>query len=240
MPKPATPSAPKSIADRNVVADSEITVLTFEDRLRIFWRKNSKGVITLVVVLIAAVLAKGAWEYMEAQKEQETGREFATARTSDQLKSFAGKHSGHMLAAIARLRMADDAYAAGKSAEAIAGYDEAATALKTDPLASRAKLGLAMSKLQAGKTAEGETGLKQLASDTSESKGIRVEANYHLASLAATAGKADDVRKYSDQVMQIDPTSPWAQRVFMLRASLPVDTGTPSVKPVLTLPAPAK
>ena len=79
-----------------------------------------------------------------------------------------------------------------------------------------------MAKLQAGKAAEGEAALKQLAADTAEPKGARVEAAYQLASLAVAAGKPEDARKYSDQVMQIDPTSPWTQRAFMLRANLPV------------------
>jgi hypothetical protein len=79
-----------------------------------------------------------------------------------------------------------------------------------------------MAKIAAGKTAEGETALKALAGDAAQLKGIRAEASYHLASLAAEAGRADDVKKYSEQVAQIDPSSPWTQRAMTLRASLPV------------------
>ena len=43
-----------------------------------------------------------------------------------------------------------------------------------------------------------------------------------MASLAADAGRADDVKKYSDQIAQIDPASPWTQRVMALKAALPV------------------
>jgi hypothetical protein len=78
-----------------------------------------------------------------------------------------------------------------------------------------------MAKIAAGKTAEGETALKSLAGDAAQLKGIRAEASYHLASLAAEAGRADDVKKYSEQVAQIDPSSPWTQRAMTLRASLP-------------------
>ena len=39
---------------------------------------------------------------------------------------------------------------------------------------------------------------------------------------AAGAGRADDVKKYSDQIAQIDPASPWTQRVMALKAALPV------------------
>ena len=239
MTTPATPSAPKSTGDdRNFVAvDETYTVLTFEDRLRIFWQKNGKSVITLLIVVLVAIVAKGGWEYLQAQKEQDLQHEYAAAGTPEKLKTFAAAHAGHSLAGIAGLRLADDAYAAGKSADAISGYEEALTALKAGPLASRAKLGLAMAKLQAGKTADGEAALKQLAADTAETKGVRVEASYHLASLASTAGKADDVKKYSEQILQLDPNSPWTQRVFMLRASLPaVESAPVGSTPAVTLP----
>ena len=62
MTTPATPSAPKSAGDdRNLVAvDEHYVALTFEDRLRIFWQKNGKSVIALVVIVLLAILAKGA------------------------------------------------------------------------------------------------------------------------------------------------------------------------------------
>jgi predicted negative regulator of RcsB-dependent stress response len=221
MTKPSTPSALKSAGDnRNLVAvDENYVALTFEDRLRIFWRKNGKSIVALVVVALLAVLGKGVWDYRAAQKEIELERVYAAATTPEQVKAFATSHPGHMLAGIARLRVADEDYAAGKSTEAIYGYEDAAAALKSGPLASRARLGLAMARIQAGKTAEGEAALKQLAGDANETKSSRVEAAYQLASLASAAGRADDLKKYTEQVMKIDPASPWLQRTMMLRGA---------------------
>jgi len=245
MTTPATPSAPKSSGDkRNYVAvDENYVALTFEDRLRIFWKKNGKSVVGLVVVVLLAILAKGAWDYSLAQKEVEIGRDYAAATTSAQLKAFASAHPGHTLAGIARLQLADEDYAAGRSTEAIYGYEDAVSALKTGPLASRARLGLAMAKIQGGKAAEGEASLKQLLADTTEAKATRVEAAYQLASLANVAGRADDVKKYSDQVMAIDPASPWLQRALMLRANLPVAAPAPASKgatPAVIFPSTGK
>jgi hypothetical protein len=243
MTKPAAPSAPKSSGDdRNLVAvDENYVALTFEDRLRIFWQKNGRTVVAFVVVVLLAILARGGWDYLAAQKEQALEREYAAAGTSDQLKAFAAAHAGHELAGIAQLRLADEAYAAGKSADAISGYEATVAVIKTGPLASRARLGLAMAKIQSGKTAEGEATLKQLASDATEAKGIRVEAAYQLASLAAVAGKANDARKYSDQIMQVDPASPWLQRAMMLRASLaPAETAPTGTAPAVKLPGSGK
>ena len=245
MTKPTTPSAPKSAGDdRNLVAvDENYVALTFEDRLRIFWQKNGKSVLALVVLAVIAILAKGAWDYRAAQKEGELQQAYAAATTPEQLKAFANAHPGHVLAGVARLRLADDDYAAGKSSEAIYGYEDVIPTLPAGPLASRAKLGLAMAKLQGGKAAEGEAALKQLASDTTEMKGVRVEANYQLASLASVAGKSDDVRKYSDQVTLLEagnPNSPWLQRALMLRASQPVAGAPAAVLPAVTFPAKGK
>ena len=44
---------------------------------------------------------------------------------------------------------------------------------------------------------------------------------HHGVSLHSEAGNAADAQKYSDQLMQIDPMSPWTQRGLALRASLP-------------------
>jgi hypothetical protein len=40
------------------------------------------------------------------------------------------------------------------------------------------------------------------------------------------AKNAADAQKYSDLLMQIDPTSPWTQRGLALRASLPAPAAT--------------
>ena len=243
MTTPATPSAPKPAGDhRNLVAvDEHYVALTMEDRLHIFWQKNSGSVTALLVVVLLGILAKGIWEYMAAQKEQDLQRDYAAALTSEKLRAFAGAHPDHVLAGIARLRLADEAYAAGKSADAMASYEQAIPIL-TGPLASRAKLGVAMAKIQSGRTADGEAALKQLAADANEPKATRAEANYQLASLAGSAGRAADVKKYTDQVMQLYPTSQvWIQRVVMLQASTTAaEPAADGVTPAVKLPAPGK
>ena len=136
MTKPATPSAPRSGDDRNLVAaDENYVALTFEDRLRIFWQKNGKSVVAFIVIVLLGVLAKGVWDYRATQKERELERAYAAATTPVQLKAFATAHPGHVLAGVARLRLADDDYAAGKWTEAIYGYEDAVPALKSGPLA---------------------------------------------------------------------------------------------------------
>jgi tetratricopeptide (TPR) repeat protein len=189
--------------------------------LNIFWTKNGTAVLALCGLVAVGILANGAWGYLQAQKELEVQKAYAAATTSDQLKSFAAAHADHSLAGIAQLRLADEAYTAGKSADALAGYDKVVAILKTGPLVARAQLGRALAKVQAGKGTEAITDLRQLVSAAAQPKGARAEAAYHLTSLAAEAANAADVQKYSDQLMQLDPSGPWTQRALMLRASLP-------------------
>jgi hypothetical protein len=230
MPVPPSPTSPAD-DDRNLVAVGETNVVTFGDKLHTFWEKNGKAVLAFCGLVILGVLAKGLWEYMARQRELGVEQAYAAATTPEQLKTFAAAHPDHSLGAIAQLRMADEAYTAGKFAEAISGYDQALGVLKTGPLAARVQLGRAMARIMSGKTAEGTADLKQLLEDANQLKAIRVEAGYHLASLAAEARNSEEVQKLSDRLIQIDPSSLWSQRALTLRANLAVPTAPAASAP---------
>ena len=201
---------------------------SFDETLHRLWRQYGQSVTIGCAAVLLAILARGGWDYFAEQKEQATRQDYAAATTSDKLKGFANDHAGHILAGVARLRLADEAYAAGQGAGAVAAYEAALPMLKDSLLADRARLGLAMAKVQAGLTTDGEAALREFAGQADGAKGLRAEATYHLASLAHTAGRSDDVKKYADQLMQIDAGSPWAQRAQMLRLQAPVVATTPA------------
>jgi hypothetical protein len=226
----ATPPSQSNPAgdDRHLVAVDETTAATFEDKLHLFWQKNRNAVFAVVGLVLLAIAGKEGWDYLQRQKQLDIEKAYAAATTPEQLKAFAAAHRDHALAGVSHLRMADDAYKAGKSADAIAGYDQAIAILKKGPLAARAQLGRALAKAQAGKPADATADLKQLADDKNQFKAIRAEAAYHLTSLAVEAANATDAQKYSDQLMQIDPASPWTQRALALRASLPASAEKPA------------
>jgi hypothetical protein len=243
MPNPATPSSPTPAGDdRNLIAvDENCIAPSFEDRLHAFWEKNKKTVTAVLLVILLIVAGKGVWEYFAAAKEREIGQDYAAATTPAQLKSFIADNPQHPLAGVALLRAADDAYAAGKFADAIGSYDQAATVLKTGPLASRARLGSAMAKLQSGQTAQGEAALKAFAADANEITAYRAEASYHLASHAAANGNSADVKTYSDQLMKLDPASPWTQRALALLSTLGIEEpASAETTPSITLPGTTK
>lgn len=218
-----------------------------ETTLHRLWRQYGQTLTIACAAVLLAILAKGGWDYFAAQKEESVQTAYAAANTSDKLKAFAEAHSGHLLAGIARLRLADEAYVAGKGADAVAAYEAAIPQLQDSVLAARARLGLAMARIQAGRTAEGEAALRDIVGQADGAKATRSEAGYHLATLAHAAGRTDDVLKYCDQVMEIDAGSAWAQRAQMLRLqatiastqgkALPAPALAPSAAPAAAEPA---
>jgi hypothetical protein len=227
MSTPENPSSTQPVGSAlpTGVAVETPVVSSFEDTLQRLWAQYGKAIIIGCVAVLLAILAKGGLDYLAAQKEVEVRQAYAAATTPEKLKAFAGAHAGHVLAGVAHLRMADEAYAAGQGSEAVTHYEASLKALAAGPLEGRNQLGLAMAQVLAGRTAEGEAALKQLADRTSAPAGLRAQAAYQLASLAQTAGRADDVNKFADLVVQIDATSPWAQRALTLRSQSPAPAG---------------
>ena len=200
---------------------AETAAPDFEEKLHGFWKKNRGALLAVCVVVLLAILAKGGWEIVTTQREKAIATDYVAATTSEKLHDFAHLHQGSTLAGVAHLRLADEEYSAGKYPDALADYVQASEVLAATPFAGRAQLGQAICKIQTGRTADGETQLKQLAADLTLLKAVRAEAAYDLASTAADEGRPDDARKFAAQVQQIDPNGPWAQRAIELTANQP-------------------
>lgn len=196
----------------------------FTENLQLFWFKHQTTIYAVVILLLLAVIGKGAWDWNKERVARAVGEEYAAAGASvDKLKAFAVAHEGQQLAGVAYLRIADEAYSFNKYTEAAQGYEQALVALKDSPFAARARLGLAISHLLSGKASEGLSSLRVLAEDANAFKGLRAEAAYNLVSASIDAGKNDDAKKYCDLLLQVDGAGVWAQRAMALRATLPED-----------------
>jgi len=189
----------------------------FEEKLHQFWERNRTLLVALCAVVVLVILGRGITEYLAGQKMQAVQAAYALADSPEKLQQFADDNAGHELAAVAWVQIADAAYAGGQGAAAIESYKKAVEALEDGPLADRAALGLAMSQLKVGKNAEGVGSLEVLETSDDVISGVRVEAAYHLARLAHSNNDAEMVKSHIDQIMQIDPASPWAQRVISLQ-----------------------
>ncbi|OHE89327.1 MAG: hypothetical protein A3G75_00715 [Verrucomicrobia bacterium RIFCSPLOWO2_12_FULL_64_8] len=200
----------------------------FDEQVRTFWEKNRNSLLTVCVAVILAILVRGAWDWQSARREAGIQAAFAAATAPEKLRAFSRDHVGHPLAGAAHLKLADDAYAAGRYAEALSDYEKAGPALPDTPFAARALLGKAMCLIQSGKDTDGMAILNRLADDATQMRATRCEAAYHLAGLALAAGKYDEATKRVDLIMQLDSggltnqRASWAQLAMLLRIRIPV------------------
>lgn len=215
----ANPSSPH--ADPAAAPAAE---LSFEGKVHAFWAKNQRFVYLLCGAVLVAIVAREGWQYFAAMRERNLRQEYAQISDKpDKLAAFADAHTGHPLAGVAYLQVADRKFESADYKGAAALYDKAAGNLKNAELLGRAKLGAAFSLLSGGDAAGGESALKKVGENQALSKAIRAEAAFHLASLALEAGKPDDVRKLVEEISKIDLGGPWSQRATMLLANLPAE-----------------
>jgi hypothetical protein len=221
--------------DRNLVTiDENYLAPTFEDKLLMFWEKNGRAVVTVVVVAALAIVARWAFTAYAESRERAIAAEYAAAKDTAGLKAFAQAHPEAELAGVAQLRIADEAYVAGNFAAAQADYEAAAKTLSGQVLGDRARLGAAISKLQAGDAAGGKAALEALAKDVVFTRTLRAEAAFHLALQARDAGQSAEAKKMIELVSNIEPAGFWAQRATQLQSTLPADPA-----PAAAAPAPA-
>jgi hypothetical protein len=217
-------NAPQTPAgdDRNLVTiDENYLAPTLEDRLQIFWSRHSGKVWALTGIVTVVLVGRYAFETYAAYRERQVQADYAAATTTAQLQAFVQTHSTAILAGVAQLRLADEAYAAGNYAAACEAYTAAAPLLADNPLAARARLGAAFAPLQAGNTATAKPALEALANDTALARAYRAEAAYHLAVVARDAGQAADATRWIELVTTVEPQGAWANRANQLRDSLP-------------------
>jgi hypothetical protein len=209
-----------------------------DEKLRMAWERYGTFVYVFSVVVIVGILGREGLRYLSAQKELGIEKEYAEAHTPDAQHQFVSLHRGHPLASLLEMRFADEDFQTAKYEEAIAAYSKAVADLPPGPFQDRSRLGLAMSQARAGKTSDAETGLRLILNDEGQLKSIRCEAGYALAELAVAAGNAADVQKLAERLMQIDPTSPFAERAFSLRADIVTSPAAPAGQaPAIAVPA---
>ena len=229
-----------SPSENPTVPAAEVNVTPgLEEKLNEFWTRHRRNLAFAAGLVVGIIVWRGASDYLSAQNEQALGAEYAKATTPAQRQAFAQANAGHELAGVAWLQVADAAYADGRSADAIAAYQSAGKDLAAGPLADRAALGLAMSRLQSGNAAEAEAGLKALTDSSTVAIGIRTEAAYHLAARAHAAGDDATFRSLATQIMQVDPASPWSQRLMTLQVAkaTPAPAATASTAAPVSAPA---
>jgi hypothetical protein len=212
------PSAAKQSQDQSAIAIEP----GFEVALQSFWEKNRGLIMAVCVAALLVIIGREGWQYFAAQHELAVREDYAkVADRPDQLAAFAGANPDHVLAGVAYLRLADSKYAAGDFRAAADNYQKAGASLKNSALLGRARVGAAMSQFYSGDKAAGEAALKAIGTDATLPKSARVEADYHLATLALEAGNAAEVSRLVAETAKIDAGSTWSQRATALLAIKP-------------------
>jgi hypothetical protein len=222
MTTPATP------ADKNAVQVPPSP----EENLRNFWARYGNMVYIAVGLVALGILAKGGIDYVNAQKELGIQKEFSECVSAESFKAFVANHPGHPLTGVSELFVGDNYYVSAKYPEAAGAFTAAISDLPKGAVRDHARIGLALSEAQSGKTADAEAALKQLLDDSDAVKTYRCEAGYRLAVLSIADGRSADVQNIAEKVLQIDPTSPFAERTFTLRGA----AGSPADPSILKLP----
>ncbi len=192
----------------------------FEIAAQEFWQKNRGLILGLIVVALLGIVGREGWQYFAAQHEQSVRTDYAQAGDRpEQLAAFAAANSGHELAGVAYLRVADLKYTAGDFRAALDNYNKAIAALKVPAVLGRARLGAAMSQLGSGDKSASEAAFKAIAADTSLLKPARAEADYHLAAVAYEAGNTAEIDRLVGELAKLDTSGIWAERAASLQAS---------------------
>lgn len=190
----------------------------FEAGVHEFWQKYRTLLLGLVVIGLVVIIGREGWAYFAAQHEESVRADYAKAGDRpEQLASFAAANSGHELAGVAYLRIADLKYAAGDFRPAQENYTKSVALLKVPAVLGRARLGVAMSQLNSGDKSAGEAALKAIAADTSLLNPARAEADYHLAALAYEAGNQTEVGRLVGEINKLDNTGIWLERATALQ-----------------------
>jgi hypothetical protein len=212
-----------------------VVELGLETQIHAFWVKNRTLVLLACSAALLVVVGREGWQYFSAMHEKSVQEDYAKIGDKpDLLAAFADTNSGHALAGVASLQLADQKFEAADYKLAATLYTKAAGSLKNELLLGRARLGAAMSQISSGDIAAGEATLKAVGADQMLFKAVRAEATYHLASLASEAGRLDDVKKFVEEIEKIDLNGTWSQRAAMLLASLqtggkPAPTSAPAI-----------
>ena len=223
-------------------ADAPVAEPSFEVQAQAFWTKNRNLIYVGFTVILLAWVGWWGWQVLTVAHETSVQEDYARAAGKpDRLTAFAETNAGHALAGVAYLQLADQRYEAADYQQAATLYNKAVGNLKNEALLGRARLGAAVSQVNGGDKAAGAAALKVIAADAALLKAVRSEANFHLATLAVEAGRADEARKFIEEITTLDQSGAWSQRAVMLLMSLPASAVVANpAAPSLTLPPAGK
>jgi hypothetical protein len=221
----STSNAPSASGDdrKLVTIDDSYLAPSLEDRVHFFWEKHGRTINLVGALVVVGLAVRWGFEQYAAYRENKIQSAYAAAASSKELEAFATANPNAALSGVARLRVADEAYKSGDFRTASTIYTAAAALLRDTPLTHRARLGAALSLLQAQEPSA-RPSLETLANDVLLAKACRAEAAYHLAILERDAGRNEDAMRWAVMAASVDTSGLWSQRATQLKESLPTSS----------------
>lgn len=204
------------VDERNLIDIEDSVSLSFEDRVNIYWKENKGFLVGCILVLFLITVGYQGMRIVKEQMEAAIQTEYAEADANGTLNEFARTYSDKALGGFAALTVADQAYTDNDFETAYEFYTLAESALTEPILAGRARTGLAFALYQSGKIDEGLSLLKAITNDNTLAEAIRIEAAYHLAIEAHTAGRKAEFSSYATQINNSEFAGQWQQRLNFL------------------------
>lgn len=199
----------------------------FDDPLQDWWQKNGRSLIMgALIVVIGTALVFAFRAYRDSQEEA-LQIAYNDAVAAEALPAFAEENAGHPLGGVAALQAANEAFAEDDWDRALTFYSVATDSLGPNPLAGKARLGVAISQSKLGNNEAAKSVLSALAGDDTEFPAARAEALYFLSLLSLEAGDADAFSRYSTDLAEIDQMGRWSARLTYFEESVPLPVATP-------------
>jgi len=234
-------SGPASGDDRNlVVVDDNYVGGDFEDRMWLFWSRQSGNIVRIILVACLVVIGWQGWKLYQAHLVTQLQEEYQAAADGPSLLAFAQAHADSQFGKLAQIEAADAFYKAGQFKDAAKAYEQAAIAWSGDNNSQRARVGQGLSLLQSGQVDDGKKLLETMANDTQAMENFRAEASFYLAVLAVQAGDLTEASKWTDKIDGFKSATSWISQAKMLTDSVAVSGGKPitSMASPVTTPAP--
>lgn len=199
-----------------------------DDPIYDYWEKNKKSFYsTAVLVVVLATVFLGYRSYREAQF-QRLQENFLAAWAEDRLADFAETSAGLPLAGVAAMQAARLAASEGNLPEALGLYESAVLSLERTPLAGKARLALAATLFDLGRAEEAERHWSALSGEVGLNAAVRSEAAYLLAIAALAAGQPELFARRVEQLMAVDQSGLWRERIAFYQSIQPVPVLEPA------------
>lgn len=227
----AKPFTPKQTADdRNLVEiSSDSNIVSFEDRVYLWWQKNARLVFLLVAAIVIAI---GAWFWVQWDKqarEVAVQEEFQAAQTPEQQEEFTRRHPTHTLSGVIWKQRGDQAFQE-KNYQAAADYLGKASSVLTGIAHWYARLGYGASLLHTDKAKEGIEVLQALGNAGDIPPTFRAQAYWQLAVHYWSKGDYTNLEVNLDNVRELDMDGAFQHEIQSIRSLLPSNTTSKAVQ----------